>query len=259
MSNTQKQTTVLAWVTSALVLAITAISFVISYNALRDMNQRYGISGQLWGLDLSYLWPLLIDFSLLVFSLCVVTAHLYGDSTRRQWSLVAIYTMTTIAVNTLHVWPELVPIMAIKITIACIPPVSLFFSFETLMGQLKASIKRQQQQATIAGYDTALQIAQRGFNDLMAQVETIKAEYQADIAKRDNQLAELNTRLEIALDPVGTRRKAIVHTLQIDPMTTYKVLADEHKVSTQTIQNDLVKMTEAGAIHRNGLGWEVLR
>lgn len=246
----QKQTTILAWVTSALVLLITLISFVISYNALRDLNQQYGISGQLAGFDLSYLWPLLIDFSLLVFSLCVVTAHLYSESTWRQWSLVAGYTIATIAVNTVHVWPELLPVTAIKVAIAVIPPVSLFFSFETLMGQLKASIKRQNQQQVATGYTAALQQAQAGFVELMQQVEDIKAQHIMATQAKDSQLAELQQRLEVALDPVTSRRNSILsliqtHRAEFGTEPTQGYLAEQTGYSIATIRTDLKALNGA--------------
>lgn len=246
--------TFIAWLTSVLVLIVAGISFTLSYHALQGVALANGLTG--W---LSLIWPLLVDFSLVVFSLCVVSAHLYSESTWKQWVLVSISTLLTVFYNALYAYPEMLPALASKLLVIGLPPIMLFFSFELLMSQLKNGIKRSQQQATITGYDNALQIAQNGFSELMAQVESIKAQHTITLQERDNRLAELSTQLEAALDPVGIRRKSIVSTLQIDPMITYKALAGEHQVSTQTIQNDLVKLTESGAIHRNGSGWQVMQ
>lgn len=236
-------TKLIAWMTSILVLTITLISFALSYNALRDLNQQYGVSGYLLGIDLSYLWPLLLDFSLLVFSLCVVTAHLYGESVWRQWSLTILYTLATVAMNTIHVWPDMLPILVIKIAIACIPPVSLVFSFETLMGQLRSSVKRGQQQATITGYDNALSQAQQAFDDLLQRVSEREAQYQADIAATESRLQEAQQSLDEARNPVDTRRAKLLSLIEnyraeFGEEPTQGYLAQETGVSIQTIRAD---------------------
>lgn len=237
----------IAWLTSILVFMVALGSFMISYNALRDINQQYGVSGHLFDLDLSYIWPLLIDFSLIVFSLCVVTAQLYNESTWRQWVLVGIYTLATIGVNTLHVWPDLLPVMAIKIIIACIPPVSLFFSFETLMSQLKSSVNRTQQQATITGYDTALRQAQNGFADLMQQMDSVRAGLIATIAEKDSQLSELQQQVSAANDPVTHRRDKVLalinkYRTEYGKAPTQAYLAEQAGVSVQTIRGDMAAL-----------------
>lgn len=237
-------TKLIAWLTSILVLIITLISFALSYNALRDLNQQYGVSGHLLGVDLSYLWPLLLDFSLLVFSLCVVTAHLYGESVWKQWSLTIGYTLATIAMNTVHVWPDALPPLVIRIAIACIPPVSLVFSFETLMGQLKSSVHRAQQQATITGYDTALSQAQQAFNQLLQQVAERERQYIADIAAAESRYQETQQALEAARDPVSARRSMLLslienHRAEFGAEPTQAYLAEQTGVSVQTIRGDI--------------------
>lgn len=237
-------TKLIAWLTSILVFVITIISFALSYNALRDLNQQYGVSGHLLGIDLSYLWPLLLDFSLLVFSLCVVTAHLYGESVWKQWSLTILYTLATIAMNTVHVWPDALPPLVIKIAIACIPPVSLVFSFETLMGQLRGSVKRSQQQATITGYDNALQQAQQAFADLLQRVSEREAQYIADIAAGESRLLAVQQELDEARNPVGTRRNKLLSLItnyrtEFGSEPTQAYLAEQTGVSLQTIRADI--------------------
>jgi hypothetical protein len=120
--------------TSALVAIIALISFIISYHALQGVASTNGLDG--W---LSYLWPLLIDLALIVFSLCVVTAHLHSESTFWQWCMVIGCTLATITYNYLHA-----PNTYTAQSVAIIPPVMLFCSFELLMMQLKNSIKRTQ-------------------------------------------------------------------------------------------------------------------
>lgn len=219
----------IAWLTSLLVFAVALGSFILSYNALYQVAIDNGINPQL-----AYIWPLLVDFSLVVFSLAVVTAHLYSESTRKQWLLVAIYTIATVLFNCLHA-----PDNLLARVIATVPPVSLFFSFELLMMQLKNSMVRRNQQATITGYANALQQAQQAFDDLMQQVaareQQIVTELQATITERDNQLVELQQQL----DPVTTRRQLILQAKLDDPHLTQKALAELTGVSLSTIRADL--------------------
>lgn len=170
----------IALLTSILVLIVAAMSFALSYHALQGMALTYGLPT-----SLSYIWPLLIDFALVVFSLCVVTAHLYSESTWRQWALVGLATGLTCSYNYLHA-----PDNLIAQSIAVVPPVMLFFSFELLMMQLKNSIKRQglQSSATELGvlveeYNTELtslrakltQVSQQ-LNDVQKQSQKVSDE-----------------------------------------------------------------------------------
>lgn len=230
----KKPNTILAWVTSTLVLAVATISFILSYHALQGVASANGLAG--W---LSFVWPLLVDFSLVVFSLCVVSAHLYSESTWKQWVLVSISTALTVFYNALYAYPEMLLPLAQKLLVIGLPPIMLFFSFELLMSQLKNGIKRNQGITAMAAHQAALLEAQTGFGELMIQVEAIKEQHQAELVQRDSQLLELAKRLDIALDPVKARREDIFIRMQSHPQPTQKELAEVWGVSTQTIQTDL--------------------
>ena len=142
-------TKLIAWLTSILVAIVALMAFALSYYALQGVALSNGIP-----LLLSYAWPLLIDFALVVFSLCVVTAHLHGESTWRQWVLVGLATSLTCTYNYLHA-----PTNIIAQSVAVVPPVMLFFSFELLMMQLKNSVTRNQKVQVLTQQVTVLQQA----------------------------------------------------------------------------------------------------
>ena len=180
-------TKLIAWLTSILFLLVAIGSFALSYNALRAIAIANGIPDN-W---LGDIWPLLVDVSLVVFSLAVVTAHLYSESTRKQWMLVTIYTIATVMFNMLHA-----PDNLLARVIAAIPPVSLFFSFELLMEQLKNSVTRSSQPVNIMlTTDNIEQVTNINYTDAVPtdnqvttrrqQVATLKGKTtQADIAKQ---------------------------------------------------------------------------
>jgi DNA-binding transcriptional regulator YiaG len=169
--------------TALLVFLVALGSFALSYNALQDMATGNGITG--W---LSYIWPLLIDFSLIVFSLSVVNAYLQSESTWKQWSLVGIYTVATIGFNVAHA-----PNNLLAQIVAAIAPVSLFFSFELLMGQLRNSVKKHGITRSIGQLNQRYQAALQDFDQLTQQATEVTQEIDTLTQKRDNLIAEIDT------------------------------------------------------------------
>ena len=191
----------IAPVTSILVLIVALMSFALSYHALQGVALSNGLTGAL-----SYTWPLLIDFSLIVFSLCIVSAHVHSESTWRQWSLVGLCTISTIFYNTLYAWPELLPALPQRILVTGVPPIMLFFSFELLMSNFKNSIKRQS----------------------VTQVLTDKVE-----------------QLTQEVDSPITYRRSLVASM-LESGRTQKSIATELDVSISTVRSDIKSMNGVG-------------
>jgi len=175
--------TAISNITALLVFLVALGSFALSYNALQDMATGNGITG--W---LSYIWPLLIDFSLIVFSLSVVNAYLQSESTWKQWSLVGIYTIATIGFNVAHA-----PNNLLAQIVAAIAPVSLFFSFELLMGQLRNSVKKHGITRSIDQLNQRYQAALQDFDQLTQQATEVTQEIDTLTQKRNTLIAEIDT------------------------------------------------------------------
>lgn len=196
----------IAWLTSILFALVAIGSFALSYNALRAIAIANGIPDN-W---LGDIWPLLVDFSLIVFSLAVVTAHLYSESTRKQWVLVTIYTIATITFNMLHA-----PDTLLARVIASIPPISLFFSFELLMEQLKNSVMRK-----VLTTNNTASLTNSSYTDAVTTP--------ADNPK----LPEI-----ILTDSVATRRSKILTLKELN--ITQAAMAERLGVSIATIRKDI--------------------
>lgn len=190
--------------TAILVGIVALMAFTLSYYTLQEVALANGIP-QL----LSYIWPLLIDFSLVVFSLTVVTANLQNETTWKQWVLVGVYTIATIFFNTLHAWPTLLPLLVSKILVTCVPPLSLFFSFELLMNQLKNSVTRKVIPTT---HEVSIGIS--------------------EIVPSDSKLPEI-----ILTDSVATRRSKILTLKELN--ITQAAMAERLGVSVATIRKDI--------------------
>lgn len=221
----------IAWLTATLVLFVALGSFALSYYALQEVATTNGIPGQL-----SYIWPLLIDFSLIVFSLCAVTSYLYGESTWRQWALVAGYTLATIAFNAIHAYPQALSPLATRIIVTCVPPLSLFLSFEILMSQLKSSVTRRKAQQTLAQLTGVVSERQ----EQLAQMDNAFCSLQEKLAAVQSQIDSLNA----PKDEVVTRREKVLALISNGKTSsgkapTQKELAELVGVSIQTIRGDI--------------------
>lgn len=224
-------TKLIAWLTALLVLIVAAMSFALSYYSLQAVALTNGVP-----VTLSYIWPLLIDFSLVVFSVTTVSASLHKESTWRQWVLTGAYTIATIGFNTLHAYPEMLPQLVQRVLVTCVPPLSLFFSFELLMSQLGNSVKRMELSTTttqLAGivdtYNQKLAEITQRIDTTTTQVHTLQQQAQKvtdnTITGRREQLAQM------------------IHNAQAEGIKlTQRQMGEQLGVSLTTIRGDIKAM-----------------
>lgn len=270
---------------NAILVSLVAIgSFALSYRNLRLMAVENGITG-----PLSYIWPLLIDFALIVFSLSVVVAYARAESTWRQWSLVIVYTIATVAFNVWHSEPELTARI-----VSAIAPISLFFSFELLMNQIKNQMARQGLLLSISQLQQVLNSKQA---ELDALIETKQAELneivqakQFEIDTLTQQAYKLRPEIEqpaLSLErprqetnyiqrvqytsieharqikdkqttlSIEQRRESLIEILTVEGDIGASAFANRLNSSRGTVYSDLKALSEAGRIIKNGDGWEV--
>lgn len=178
---------VISVVTPILITLIATGSFALSYSNLKETALTYGIPAHL-----AWIWPLLVDFALVVFSLAVVRTGLYGDRTLWSWLMVAIYTVTTIVFNVLHAPDNLTAQV-----VAVVAPVTLFLSFETLMAMLKSGVRRNSLNRSLPALEAEMASKQREMaileQETVKRMEEAAAKRQAEI---DNLLSQAANELE---------------------------------------------------------------
>jgi septal ring factor EnvC (AmiA/AmiB activator) len=96
------------------------------------------------GIDpgLTWLWPLLLDFAMIVFSLAVLRTNLSGESSVYPWILTGAYAGLATVANILDVSDLSIPPQVIAGAVKALAPISLVLAFELLMGMIKAELKR---------------------------------------------------------------------------------------------------------------------
>lgn len=232
----------IATLTGTLVLFLALAAFTLSFDALRNLAHDNGINPAL-----TWLVPLVIDGAIIAFALSILRANLYTESARWPWILSITFTLLSVIFNVLHARMTITAQV-----LAAIPPVALFLSFETLMGQLKMSVKRGQVGATLALLSTQVQGQQAELDKLAGDLSRLAERKAAALAELEDirqqikvtnpgsgalPVEELNERKQ---DKIAERRARVLELLEAGQSP--EDIAGSLKVSPRTIKRDLSKL-----------------
>lgn len=123
----------ISWLSSIMVGGLALVSFSLSFEALKDLAVREKVVPA----NLGYLFPLMVDGAVVVFSLCALRASLRKESATIMRLLVVLATMGSVLFNIMHVADSW-----LARCLAATPPVLLFLSFESLMHSIKKEMER---------------------------------------------------------------------------------------------------------------------
>lgn len=243
---------------SAIAVLFLAIGgFVLSYSALHEVALSAGVPARL-----AWVWPLLIDLALVIFSLAVLRAYLLGEKPHWPWVLVGIFTLATITFNIIHSGDDVTSLLGIPLPylIGIVPPIALVLGFETLMGMLRNSVQRQKFSQSLDDLKAEIGKSSKRLDNLRSEwaneQDNIKRQKgQIEQAKQTiEQLREERERLNQEtikayipdnLEPES--RQQIVYKMVNDDLTIGQ-MAELLGVSEGTIKND------KRAIRMNGNG-----
>ncbi len=210
---TSKPTQTINYLTAALVFALATGAFVLSYSNLYDTALAYGLPPRL-----AWIWPLLVDFALVVFSLAVVRASLQSERTWWPWCLVGVYTIATIAFNILHAGGDAYgpPASAANLTaqvVAVVAPVSLFLSFETLMSMLKSGVRKNGVVQSIEEITAKLAELEGLYRDRVDNLESdlsgLEGQRLEEIGQLTNQIGQLKEEITAKAKALDSYRQDI--------------------------------------------------
>lgn len=118
--------------TACLVTFLAIAAFGLSFEALRDLAI---VSGGMKR-EVAWLFPLIVDGGIIVFSLGALRAGVTGGRDKRWFvGLVVVVTIFSIVLNVAHAQKGFVPAL-----VALVPPVLLFLAFESLMRQIHHTV-----------------------------------------------------------------------------------------------------------------------
>lgn len=125
-----KQTRLITWLTGILTLALTVIAFILSFNALRDLAHDHGVS-------IPPLFPFVVEFGVVVFSLNALYRSLIGASAKWQWCLIIGSSMLAGIFNVAHAQPDF-----LSRSMAAMPSLFLLLSFESFLSLVRFQVTR---------------------------------------------------------------------------------------------------------------------
>jgi hypothetical protein len=129
---------------TVLVLAIAALAYVVSFEAIR----AFAVETAAFPAELAWSAPLLVDSFTTAASLVILWRYLRGDSWRDPWyawSLVALATAVSVALNMAHAPDRLAAQL-----FAALPPVALLGALELLMSVARCGLPHTDRTATTA-------------------------------------------------------------------------------------------------------------
>lgn len=180
----------LTWLVAVLVAAIGAIALYISYDALYQTGLENGYSG-----TRAWLWPLLVDAPLVVFTVAVLVAQLLRQKITLWAGLVIAYTLATIGFNLAHAQSSL-----LGWGVAMAAPLGLLLTTEALRHLAKVQIERYATMASLSQMVQQLATQRQEASTLERQIQQasdkltqLKNNINEEISRKNqNSVADLN-------------------------------------------------------------------
>lgn len=170
-----------------LLAIVVFIPFIVSFGALKDLAAENGV-------NYPFMYPLMIDLSLIIFNLIALRSSLHGERNLYSWALVLIATVISVVLNTVHAPRGLLPMF-----MAALPPLFILAAFHLVVMRIEQTVKRNQMVMTL--------------EKLAEQVEQTKAEHAELIHQREMLTREVNTGNE-QLQAVREQLQQTHHDLQ---------------------------------------------
>lgn len=123
----------ISWLSSLLVGGLAFASFSLSFGALKDLAVREKVVTE----SLGFVFPLVVDGAIVVFSLCALRASLRKESAWHLRLLVVLATLGSVIFNIFHVGDSW-----LARSLAATPPILLFLSFEAFMHLIQKEMER---------------------------------------------------------------------------------------------------------------------
>lgn len=243
-----------------LTLLVTVFSFILSFEASKGLAEKLGVS-------YPYLIPLIVEGTVIVFTIQALAYSLLGKRVIWQWIVIVGATILATVVNVVHAvdLPFVnTPIQWQKLIMAAFPTVFLLLNFEATIHIIKTMVNRSiavksgddLQAVNIELTAKKKQVTQE-LENLYSEINTNTAvnieltskkqeltqeleNLQSEIKAKKAEISILSTisKLKFPLTK-DNRKKAISDLLSINPDYTHTELGQLLKVTRQTISKDL--------------------
>ena len=242
---------IISGLAALLVLVLAILAFTLSYSSLQHMAAGHGVEG--W---LSYLWPLLLDFAMIVFSLAILRASLRQESALYPWSLTATFAALATAGNVFDVTTFGVSAVIVGAIVKALAPVALVLAFELLMQMVKAEIRRSAVVQTLAElmaeFDTQQTKLTAERDRLAAELGSLNDQIDRQMSKLDDIKADILSAKSSQITDLAAARQAKIDQRRSDVLSMLQsgmtmadvemTAADKWNVQPRTIRRDVAAL-----------------
>ncbi|MCA9936216.1 MAG: DUF2637 domain-containing protein [Anaerolineales bacterium] len=228
-----------------LLVIVVLIPFIVSFGALKELAAENGV-------NYPFMYPLMIDLSLIIFNLIALRSSLYGERNLYALTLVVVATVISVVLNTVHAPREPLPMF-----MAALPPLFILAAFHLVVVRIEQSAKYGRATLTLEKLNRMIAAAKAKHEQLTAQNKAVTREINAqneqlEIAKRELKQAQRERsqlEQEQSLDDAITARRERLQALLNDPATTMTQveLAQALGVSISTVRRDLQSLNGQAA------------
>lgn len=215
-------------VTIITVVAIAIIAFVLSYENIRALAIDVGLTP-----FQAALFPIVIDAAMLVFAMSMMDRAVQDREGGRAWGLsilVGLYAALSIAFN---VWHS--NLTVVGVTIAITIPATLFFTFETAMGQVKRHVQEHGSSLT-KQLDKAAGV-NRKLERRVKQLESKLEKSDKEVERLRMELAQAATKKRKARGKRNNNetREKVIKLVKENPGETYTWIGKQLGISRQAV------------------------
>lgn len=122
-------TRVITWITGVLTLLLATFAFILSFNSLSALALEHGVT-------IPALFPFVVEFAVVIFSLNALHRSLTDQSALVQWSLIIFSSTLAGLFNVVHAAGSPVGML-----MAAMPSLFLLLSFESFLSLIRFSVQ----------------------------------------------------------------------------------------------------------------------
>jgi len=221
-----------------MVLLIGAGAFVLSYDALYATGAAHGLPP-----SKAWIWPLLIDAPLIVFTLALLVSQIMRHSAKLWAFLVILYTLATIGFNLSHAQPT-----PLGWTVAVVAPVGLLLTTEALRHLAKTIIERQAVVSSLAELTIQRDNLTAQVSSKWSELDKLNGQIEAACVQLDDIKAGQIGEISASVQDLNAARQAKIDTRRASVLSLLSEglspadIASELNVTVRTIKRDITAL-----------------
>ncbi len=265
--NNNKTESIITGLSASTVLGLAGIAFVLSFFAVRDLAIGLGSTP-----GLAWMYPIVIDGMIVVYSLTVLKKGLHSEGVRWDWSMIAMATSVSIGLN----WAHVDYVFGVQTVLAIVPPVALAIAFHSFMEQIKSIVKRTGLWKSANDLEVLINSKKDERKHLLLQFQDLQRKGEKGLAKlrsladseqlsvdrltrERDQLKKETAQLKRQKKRPSKNSVTLLDYLRKHPQATYATMMAATGIRSKgTVSKRIKELIDSGELIKNGNGYEVM-